>query len=94
MRDSPSVPEAADKDAEAGLLEDVDVVVVGVAHGPAAGVAPRLVHIGGEDVAAVAVRPFGPPLQATRDLAQGDNRVIGGRRGQVKYMWSWKTGHG
>ena len=58
----------ADEDAEAGLLEDVDVVVVGVPHRPAAGVPPRLLAARGEDVAAVAVRPLGPRREAPGDL--------------------------
>ena len=58
----------ADEDAEAGLLEDVDVVVVGVPHRPAAGVPPRLLAARGEDVAAVAVRPLGPRREASGDL--------------------------
>ena len=57
-----------DEDAEAGFLEDVDVVVVGVPHRPAAGVPPRLLAARGEDVAAVAVRPLGPRREAPGDL--------------------------
>ena len=40
------------------LLEDVDVVVVGVAHGPARGVLLGLLRRGGVDEAAVAVGPL------------------------------------
>ena len=62
------LPDRADEDTEAGLLEDVDVVVVGVAHGPAAAVPLRLVEAAGEDVAAVAVRPLRPAVHAIRGL--------------------------
>lgn len=44
--------------AQAGLLEDVAVVVVGVAHGPAAQVALRLLLIAAVDEAHVAIRPL------------------------------------
>ena len=43
-------------------------MVVGVAHGPAAAVPPRLVHVRREDEAAVTVRPLGPAIQTMRDL--------------------------
>lgn len=48
----------ADHDAETGLFEDVDVVVVCVAHGPARGVAASLLVVGPVDAAAVAVGPL------------------------------------
>ena len=57
-------PEGAYEHAETGLLEYVDVVVVGVAHGPAAAVPLPLVHLRREDEPAVAVRPFRPAVQA------------------------------
>lgn len=44
--------------AQAGLLEDVAVVVVGVAHGPAAQVALRLLLVAAIDEAHVAIRPL------------------------------------
>ena len=58
-------PEGTDEDAETGLLEYVDVVVVGVAHGPAAAVPLPFVHVRGEDEPAVPVRPFRPAVQPT-----------------------------
>ena len=63
-----SLPKRTDKDAQAGLLEDVYIVVVGVAHGPAAGMSSRLVHVRRKDVPAVTVRPFRPAVQALGDL--------------------------
>ena len=57
---------AADEDAEAALLEDGDVVVVGVAHGPARGVLLRLLRRGRVDEAAV---PVGPLLEGVEALA-------------------------
>ncbi len=53
---SHAVP-AAHEDAEARLLEDVHVVVVGVAHGPAGRVTSRVLAVAHVHVAAVAVRP-------------------------------------
>lgn len=43
---------------ETGLLEDVYVVVVGVAHRPPGPVPPRLLAVGPVHEAAVAVSPF------------------------------------
>ena len=63
-----SLPKRTDEDTQAGLLEDVDIVVVGVAHGPAAGMSSCLVHVRREDVPAVTVRPFRPAVQALGDL--------------------------
>lgn len=48
----------ADEDAEARLLEDVHVVVVGVAHRPAGRVPLSLFAVGRIDQPAVAVRPL------------------------------------
>ena len=56
----------ADEDAEAGLLEDVDVVVVGVAHGPARRVLLRLLRRRRVDEAAVTV---GPLLEGVEPIA-------------------------
>ena len=66
---------AADEDAEAALLEDGDVVVVGVAHGPARGVLLRLLRRGRVDEAAV---PVGPLLEGVEALAlqEGPGRVV------------------
>ena len=47
----------ADEHAQTALLEDVDIVVVGVAHGPATVVSPRLLGLFRVDILAVAVRP-------------------------------------
>ena len=57
-----------DEDAEAGFLEDVDVVVVGVPHGPPAGVALGLLAPSRENVSAVTVGPLGPGVKTSRDL--------------------------
>ena len=62
---------AADEDAEAALLEDGDVVVVGVAHGPARGVLLRLLRRGRVDEAAVPVRPL---LEGVEALALQEGR--------------------
>ena len=58
----------ADEDAEAGLLEDVDVVVVCVPHGPAAGVTLGLLAVGGEHEPAVAISPLRPRRQSASNL--------------------------
>ncbi len=71
-----SLPKRTDEDTQAGLLEDVDIVIVGVAHGPAAGMSSRLVHVRGEDVAAVTVRPFRPAVQTLRDLNRNNRNFI------------------
>lgn len=47
-----------DQDSQTRLLEDVDVVVVGVPHGPTAGVTSRLLAVWGIDVPRVAIRPL------------------------------------
>lgn len=44
--------------AQAGLLEDVAIVVVGVAHGPATQVALSLLLLAAVDEAHVAIRPL------------------------------------
>ena len=59
-------PLGADEDAEAGLLQDVDVVVVGVAHGPAGGVLAGLLAARGVHEAAVAVGPVVECVQVLR----------------------------
>ena len=51
---------AADEDAQARLLEDVHVVVVGVAHRPAARVTPRVLALPRVHEATVPVRPVLP----------------------------------
>lgn len=61
-------PPGADQDPEAGLLQDVDVVVVGVPHGPAAGVTLGLLTVGGEHESAVTVSPLGPRSKSARNL--------------------------
>ena len=43
-------------------------MVVGVPHGPAAGVTLGLLAVGGEHKPAVAVRPLGPRRQPARNL--------------------------
>ena len=68
-----STPHGAHQHAQAGLLEDVDVVVVGVPHRPARGVplgflAGRRVH-----KPAVPVCPFFPPVVLAHP---GDARVV------------------
>ena len=51
-------PRRADEHAQTRLLEDVDVVVVGVAHGPVAHVLARLLALLAVDVLAVTVGPL------------------------------------
>ena len=48
----------ADEDPQAGLLQDADVVVVGVPHGPAGGVLLGLLGRRGVDEATVALGPL------------------------------------
>ena len=64
-------PLGADEDAKAGLLQDVDVVVVGVAHGPAGGVLLGLLARGRVDEAHVAVGPVLEGVQLLRGLQRG-----------------------
>jgi hypothetical protein len=52
-----STSDGADEDAEAALLQDVDVVVVGVAHGPTAVVSSGFLALLRVHVLAVAVGP-------------------------------------
>lgn len=54
--------------AQARLLEDVAVVVVGVAHGPAAQVALRLLLVAAIDEAHVAVGPLAEVVEVGRLL--------------------------
>lgn len=49
---------------QAGLFQDLAVVVVGVAHGPAAQVPLRVLLLAGVDEAHVAVRPFLEGIEA------------------------------
>ena len=55
-------PPRAHEDAQAGLLEDVHVVVVGVPHRPARSVPLGLLALWGVDEAAVAVGPLFPTV--------------------------------
>ena len=45
------------KNSETGFLEDVDVVVVGVSHGPTTRVSSSLLGISGVDKLTVTIRP-------------------------------------
>ena len=65
----------ANEDAEAALLEDVHVVVVGVAHGPARRVLLRLLRRRRVDEAAVAVRPLLEGVEALALLVEEGGRV-------------------
>lgn len=56
---------AAHHHAQAGLLEDAGVVVVGVAHGPAAQVALRLLLVAAVDETHVAVRPLAEAVKVS-----------------------------
>ena len=51
--------------AQTGLLEDAGVVVVGVAHGPAAQVALRLLLVAAVDETHVAVRPLAEAVKVS-----------------------------
>lgn len=55
-------PPVADEDSEAGLLEDMNVVIVGVPHGPSGGVALGLLRVWRVDEATVTVSPFLPAV--------------------------------
>lgn len=55
--------ERALEHAQAGLFEYADVVVVGVPHGPARGVSPRLLAVGSVNLPHVSVRPLAPLVQ-------------------------------
>lgn len=50
--------QGTDQYAQARLFEDVDVVVVGVPHGPAGGMAPGLLDILGVHVLGMSHRPL------------------------------------
>lgn len=54
---------AADHHAQAGLLEDAGVVIVGVAHGPAAHVPLRIPVLRAVDVLLVGIWPFLEPVR-------------------------------
>ena len=59
-------PEGAYEHAETGLLEYVDVVVVGVAHGPAAGVSSGVLTVPAVHTPAVTSRPQAETVRAGR----------------------------
>ena len=61
-------PPGTDENAETGFLEDVDVVVVGVPHGPPTGVTLGLFTICREDVSTVTIGPLWPGVKPSRDL--------------------------
>lgn len=69
---------AAHHHAQAGLLEDAGVVVVGVAHGPAAQVALGLLLVASVDEAHVAVGPLAEVVEVGR-LLEGAQK---GRTGE------------
>lgn len=52
----------ANENAQAGLLENLRVVVVGVAHGPAGRMPPRFFAVGPVHQPTVTVRPLLPPI--------------------------------
>lgn len=52
-------PQGTHQDPQATLLQYVDVVVVGIPHGPAGGVPLGLLVVGSVDEPAVTVGPFG-----------------------------------
>lgn len=56
---------------QAGLLEDLAVVVVGVAHGPAAEVSLRVLLLAGVDEPHVAIGPFLEGVKVLGLLQQG-----------------------
>lgn len=58
-------PPGAHQDSQAGLLEDVHIVVVGVPHGPARGVPLGLLAAGRVHQATVTVRPLLPLVELT-----------------------------
>ncbi len=64
------MPLGADQHSQAGLLEDVDVVVVGVPHGPPGGVLLGLLAGQRVDEAAVAVGPLFEGVQAAGGLRE------------------------
>ena len=63
-------PPRADQDSQARLLEDVDVMVVGISHGPPARVALGFLAVGREDVATVTVSPLRPGVHTVHQLGQ------------------------
>jgi len=66
-------PRRAHEHAEAALLEDVDVMVVSVSHGPARGVAAGFLAPRRQDEAAMAVSPFHPFVENSHLLRQKTN---------------------
>lgn len=59
---------------QAGLLEDLAVVVVGVTHGPAAEVPLRILLLTGVDEAHVAIRPLLEGIEVLGLLQQGEHK--------------------
>ena len=53
-----SAPHVTGEHSQAGLLQDIHVVVVGVSHGPAAGMAPGVLWLLRVHVLTVVVGPF------------------------------------
>jgi hypothetical protein len=74
----------ADQHSQTALLQDVDVVVVGVAHGPARGVPLGVLVVGAVDQAAVAVGPLGEGVELV-DARNGAvvDVPVGGRGARV-----------
>lgn len=67
---------AAHHHAQAGLLEDAGVVVVGVAHGPAAQVALCVPVVGAVDVFLVGIRPLLEPVRLFHVLMKTQRRLL------------------
>ena len=67
---------AAHHHAQAGLLEDAGVVVVGVAHGPAAQVALRVPVVGAVDVLLVGIGPLLEPVCLFHVLMKTQSRLL------------------
>lgn len=81
--------------AQARLLEDVAVVVVGVAHGPAAQVALRLLLVAAVDEAHVAVGPLAEAVEVgwllERRTAGGAVRLIKPKPGTSRFLFCPST---
>lgn len=67
---------AAHHHAQAGLLEDAGVVVVGVAHGPAAQVALCVPVVGAVDVFLVGIGPLLEPVRLFHVLMKTQRRLL------------------